>query len=51
LQHSQFVFDDWRKKENVNKRIGSVQFESEVLRKPTLQVAKSLLGNETKNIK
>jgi len=30
------------KKENMNKRIGSVQFESEVLRKPALHIAKPL---------
>jgi len=30
------------KKENMNKRIGSVQFDSEVLRKPALHIAKPL---------
>ncbi len=31
------------KKENMNKRIGSVQFESEVLRKTALHIAKPLM--------
>jgi len=30
------------KKENMNKRIGSVRFENEVLRKPALHIAKPL---------
>ena len=33
------------KKENMNKRIGSVQFESEMLQKPALHIAKPLFFN------
>jgi len=32
----------WLKKENMNKRIGSVQFDRKVLRKPALHIAKPL---------
>ena len=41
----------WLKKENINERIGSVQFEREVLRKPALHIARPLVLDSIFEIK